>query len=44
MNAIDQLLSRCTTNEVRAAAIECLASGMTVQEILSIIDRLAVAR
>lgn len=37
---IEKLLKRCNTTALREAAIKCLASGMTVQEILDLLDSL----
>jgi hypothetical protein len=39
---VETLVRRCTSNELRNAAIQCLASGMTVKEVLTLLDRLGI--
>ena len=32
------LLSKCTTNAIRQAVLNCLTSGMTVADVVALID------
>jgi len=38
---VTELLDKCPTNTIRQAAINCLASGMTVAEVIELIDSLS---